>query len=81
MNIPSEKLKELERDFSDVINKHCLENLSNTPDFILARFLISSIINFSTTSKSREKWYGKFLSIAQSVECTSCKYRKEVKGE
>lgn len=77
MNLSSQKLKEIERDLAGVINKHSLENLSNTPDFILARLLISTLVNFSTTSLSREKWYGKFLSVGQSVKCTSCNYKNE----
>ncbi len=79
MNLSKQKLKEIERDFASVINKHSLENLSNTPDFILARLLISTIINFSSTSLSREKWYGRFLSVGQTVKCTSCNYKNETR--
>lgn len=77
MDLSREKLKEIERDLASVINKHSLENLSNTPDFILAQFMIGSLKAASAMSKSREKWYGKFLSIGQTVKCTSCNCKKE----
>jgi len=52
-------VKEIER----VINSFSKENDSNTPDFILAEYLNNCLNNFTTTSRAREKWYGKELHI------------------
>ena len=41
-----------------LINKHSMENSSNTPDHILADYLIRCIDNFTETTQSRESWYG-----------------------
>lgn len=41
-----------------VLNKHSRENFSNTPDFILAEYLISCLSAFETGVRAREKWYG-----------------------
>lgn len=54
---------EIIRDFAQVINKHSLENHSNTPDFILAEYIMYSLELFQSTSVSREKWYGKSLKV------------------
>ena len=50
-------------DLENLINKYSLENKSNTPDFILADYLISCLKNFEKTSRRREKWYRKPLHI------------------
>lgn len=46
--------KALER----LINCYSLESGSNTPDFILAEYLKSSLINFHQASRMRDNWYG-----------------------
>lgn len=51
--------KEFEKELEQLINKHSLENGSNTPDFIIAQYLCSCLCNFNFTIAAREKWYGK----------------------
>ena len=46
---------ELER----LLNKYSKENDSDTPDFILARYLEASLAAFNTSVKQRERWYGR----------------------
>jgi len=46
----------------EVINKHCKENGSNTPDFVLAEYLDNCLKVFDLAIKSRENWYGKELN-------------------
>ena len=36
-----------------------MENGSDTPDFILAAYLMDCISSFDLTMKKREKWYGR----------------------
>ena len=42
-----------------LINKHCKENDSNTPDFLLAEYLINVLDAYSTLNNKRELWYGR----------------------
>ena len=53
----------VQKDFTDVINRHSLENESNTPDFILAEYLVMCLRAFTISSRARERWYGKELKI------------------
>lgn len=55
-----DKLKD---ELTALLNKHCRENASNTPDFILAEFMLTSLAAFEHASRSREKWYDRTLSI------------------
>ncbi len=41
------------------INCACLENGSNTPDFLLAEYLLGCLDNFDRAVTAREKWYGR----------------------
>lgn len=44
----------LEKDFEEIINKRSLENESNTPDFVLASYLVDCLENFNNTIRWRE---------------------------
>lgn len=41
-----------------LINKYSIENESDTPDFILAKFLESVLNNYSEAVKARDKFFG-----------------------
>jgi len=41
-----------------LINLHLLENGSDTPDFILAKYLSRCLENWDLTTLERDKWYG-----------------------
>lgn len=49
----------LERDLSGVLNRYSQENTSNTPDFILAQYLLSCLAAWNTATQQRETWYGR----------------------
>jgi hypothetical protein len=51
-------------DLRALLNMHSAENASNTPDFILAEYLMACLSAFDTASRHRERWYGKRLSIS-----------------
>jgi len=53
-----ENVAGLRRELAALLNKHGRENGSNTPDHILANFLIASLAAFDTAVASREDWYG-----------------------
>ena len=41
-----------------LINKHSVENESDTPDFILAKYLSRCLDNWNETVTARDKWWG-----------------------
>ena len=41
-----------------LLNKHSMENDSNTPDFILAQYLIDCLVAYNRALRRRSKWYG-----------------------
>lgn len=53
MSNPLEFKEELEK----LINRHSMENGSDTPDYILCEFLTASIRAFDTATKGRDWWY------------------------
>lgn len=61
----TEKAKaELTNDLAAVLNKHCAENPSNTPDFILAGYLVGCLQTWNAATKQRERWYGRVSEVA-----------------
>lgn len=44
-------------ELEDLINKHNMENSSDTPDFMLADYLINCLETFGEIVKRRDKWY------------------------
>ncbi len=56
----SEFIKELEL----LINKYSKENDSDTPDFILARYLNEVLKNFNAAVLDREQWYGRQVHLS-----------------
>lgn len=50
---------DLEATIAALLNSACAENESDTPDFILANYLIGCLTNFNKTVKARENWYGR----------------------
>lgn len=57
------EISAFERELASLINRHSKENESNTPDFILAQYMLNCLNAFTLASRTREKWYGKELSI------------------
>ena len=46
-------------DLTALINSHSKENGSNTPDFLLADYLMAVLETFDRTVQNREAWYGR----------------------
>jgi hypothetical protein len=46
-------------EFRATVNRHSLENDSNTPDWMLADYLIACLDAWNETTKQREKWHGR----------------------
>ena len=45
------------QELENLINRHSRENESNTPDFILAKYLEQCLLAFETATKAREHWF------------------------
>lgn len=43
-----------EKDLAAVINRHCKENGSNTPDFVLARYLANCLDAYEAALRHKE---------------------------
>ena len=51
-----------------LLNKYSLESGSNTPDFILARYLESCIRVLDRATNQRERWYGREKEVSDLME-------------
>lgn len=49
--------KDFRKDLEKLINCHSKEYGSNTPDFLLADFLMGCLHVFDNTVKERSRWY------------------------
>ncbi len=56
---PAPAASEFELALRDLINRYSVENGSDTPDFILAGYLVSCLDNFEQTTLERERWWGR----------------------
>lgn len=58
----SVSMSDADTEFSDelraTLNRHCRESASNTPDYILAEFLLRCLDAFDFAVMTREGWYG-----------------------
>lgn len=65
-----------DNDFLDelvsLLNRHCIENRSNTPDFILAEYLMDCLRSWEVAVVKRGDWYGKHMSIGQAEPLDGC---------
>lgn len=52
-------MSNFKKELEHLINKHSVENESNTPDFILAQYLTGCLAVFATTIQQRENWYSR----------------------
>jgi hypothetical protein len=53
-------VSDLRRDLTETLNRHSAENESNTPDFLLAKFLLACLAAFDEAVNERATWYGRF---------------------
>lgn len=50
---------EFQREVERLINRASRENESNTPDYILAQYLMGCLQTFETAVRQREAWYAR----------------------
>lgn len=68
-------------DLSALLNTHSRENVSNTPDFILASVMMDALTAFECNSLRREGWYGKHLSILGNVDVADTKTERAMQSK
>lgn len=49
--------QEIVRDLAKVINKYSLEQESQTPDYILAEYMLKSLSDLNRLMRDRDYWY------------------------
>ena len=47
----------LQNELTELLNKHSAENVSDTPDFILARYIMDCLEAWSRATRERDHWY------------------------
>ena len=52
-------LADFEQELTRLINRHSIENICGTPDYILASHLTRTLQVFAATTALREGWYGR----------------------
>ena len=52
-------MEDFYKELEVLINKYSKENASNTPDWILAQYLLGCLSAFETATQQRETWYGR----------------------
>lgn len=49
----------LEQELSELLSRHSAENDSDTPDFILAQYLLGCLRAWNVGVQQRETWHGR----------------------
>ena len=53
------KMEEFAKELEELINKHSIENFSNTPDFILADYLMNCLEAYHSIKIKNDNWHTK----------------------
>jgi hypothetical protein len=56
LSVP-ERREKLRAEIAHVLNVNCAENGSDTPDYILAEYLVSCLEAWNHTTRTRDKWW------------------------
>jgi len=62
-----------EAELQELINKHAKDSDSATPDFVLARYLLSCLEAFDQAVTRRDEWYGKHEAAELTAEAPNTK--------
>jgi hypothetical protein len=57
-NLSFTQNKKFKQELESLINRYSLENGSDTPDFILAQYLVDCLKVYARIARRRDKWYG-----------------------
>jgi hypothetical protein len=76
INPPVQAAASFEQELEGLINRHSQENGSNTPDFILASYLVGCLKTWNEAVTVREKWYGRSTTSPATVAQQDRKERR-----
>lgn len=48
----------MEKELADLLNKYSRENASNTPDFLLAEYLMDCLRAYERVVEQNRRWHG-----------------------
>ena len=68
----------LEWHLASALNRFSAENPSNTPDFILAQFLLRCLAAWNIGVQQRETWYGRDARPSEPSEDMGCEVVSEI---
>lgn len=60
-------LPTLESELQSLLNRYSAESGSDTPDLILAAFLLGCLDAYNKTLVAREKWYGRIIGVKAPI--------------
>jgi hypothetical protein len=55
------QMDSFEKELEFLLNKYSRENDSNTPDFVLAKYLVNCLHTWNDSVSAREVWYGRTI--------------------
>jgi hypothetical protein len=50
-------MRSLAKDLENLLNSYSIENASNTPDFILAEYMLDVLTAYNNAVQKRARWY------------------------
>lgn len=50
-------MSDFKKELQGLINKYSMENGSDTPDFLLAQYLVDCLNAYNRVTYAKEKWY------------------------
>ena len=62
------KNSDFEEALRELLNRASQENGSDTPDFILARYLINCLKAYNKATNRRDKWYGYNRKVSKTLK-------------
>lgn len=70
-------MKKFRKELEQLINKCSMENGSDTPDFILAEYLVDCLKTFDKAIMTREKWYDRLPKYETKEPINECNIIKQ----
>lgn len=65
---PADDRNELRSEIKHALNRACAENGSDTPDHVLADYLLACLDAFDAATHARSAWYGHHSRILDTAE-------------
>lgn len=69
--VKADKENAFRKELQELINRHSLENESDTPDWILAEYLASCLVAFDIAVLRRETWWGREKETTHAIHVES----------